>query len=312
VKSTAIVPVPNKSEDSEENRAPRLSDLASLDKDPAASRRSGLTAQSRPQFDLSGPRAELLWRLDSGNPFFSRCGQVKVYVHRGVGSGPVINAFYKHFGILSTLVTNWQKVYISFNGDELAVYENRHTSQPIHVMTLDQIDTTYLQMGRKTGGNAMFEDNFDLCIKMLSHRELLRLRFSDPGSRVRWNEALAYALRGYKSFKTFSKQAEDASDASGEQYGDVRETNNFVGRATMIMSSVKSKVNPLLNLVDEDGAVRTATAGRKRRASAFANSLQAQLLQHTLENQEVRPSLMGSRSNAETDTSDEEESTDSD
>ena len=114
------------------------------------------------------------------------------------------------------------------------------------------------------------------------------------------------------TFKTFSKQAEDASDASGEQYGDVRETNNFVGRATMIMSSVKSKVNPLLNLVDEDGAVRTATAGRKRRASAFANSLQAQLLQHTLENQEVRPSLMGSRSNAETDTSDEEESTDSD
>ena len=127
-------------------------------------------------------------------------------------------------------------------------------------------------MGKKTGGNAIFEDNFDLCIKMMSHRELLRLRFNDPGSRVRWNEALAYALRGYKSFKAFSEQGETESDNSGEQYGDIREdsNNNFVDRATMIISTVKSKVNPLLSLVDEDGATRNL-GGRKRRASAIAN-----------------------------------------
>ena len=150
---------------------------------------------------------------------------------------------------------------------------------------------------------------------MLSHRELLRLRFTDPGSRVRWNEALAYAPRGYKSFKTLSEQSEIESDNSGEQYGDIREdsNNNFVNRATMIISTVKSKVNPLLSLVDEDGATRSSGGGRKRRASAIANDFQARLLQESLESTDENnlPSLISVKY-ADEQSSDEESTSESD
>ena len=54
-----------------DNYVPRMADLASLSGEHGITRRAGLTNRNTLAFDLSGPRAQFLWRLDSEILFFS-------------------------------------------------------------------------------------------------------------------------------------------------------------------------------------------------------------------------------------------------
>lgn len=127
--------------------------------------------------------------ISTGTPLKSRCGWTNL---KALGNGSIcrkIRSVSK--GVEGLWTVNWQKLYLSLDGQGLFIYESKlHSEYIINIPTIDIVGVIcnkgeILESKNSKISNA---DNMDVSVDIRSGNsvETITMRFSDSGTRVSW------------------------------------------------------------------------------------------------------------------------------
>ena len=222
-------------------------------------------------------------------------------------------------------------MFLSFDGQELCLWASHNDKKPVIIISKLDITATYLKLGKPTqpySNTVVIEDIFDLNVHTNGH-EMISFRFTDASSRVRWNETLMYALRGYTSFKAMAGSETGSVSSNDDVYGRVVDDGEDIhipgrSRISMIAMNAQMLSNPSLERypakilhIDEPDFGSIRAQGRvRRRASRLMDELAIQSLTAEVaqnmpniddKNEEDSDSNSDSTSNSKDDADDSDE-----
>ena len=110
--------------------------------------------------------------------------------------------------MMNSFFENWNKYYLSLDGEFLSLYDLKHTTVPFFVLPTNDILSLKLEQAGSTGAfgaSNVMEDLYNVIIFTKPGDELI-MRFQDSGSRVAWAYAIGEIIKKKKSSYGSSSQ----------------------------------------------------------------------------------------------------------